>query len=81
MTLIAGCVNEGIQGYRRPSMECAEELANNLGIEFKSLSYKSLGFDDMDNVVKKIPAISEKAEKLGECHLALFVEFLEARNK
>ena len=30
VTLIAGCVNEGIQGYRQPSMECAEELANNL---------------------------------------------------
>ncbi|MAO69840.1 MAG: TIGR00269 family protein [Euryarchaeota archaeon] len=64
VTLIAGCVNEGIQGYRQPSMECAEELANNLGIEFKSLSYKSLGFDDMDNVVKLIPAISKKNEEV-----------------
>ena len=26
-------------------MECAKKLAQDLGIEFKSLSYKSLGFD------------------------------------
>ena len=43
--LIAGCVNEGIEGYRKPSMECAEKLANSLDIEFITLSYKSLGFD------------------------------------
>ena len=64
VTLIAGCVNEGIEGYRQPSMECAEELANKLGIEFKSLSYKSLGFDDMDNVVKIIPKVSEKHDEV-----------------
>ena len=58
--LIAGCINEGIEGYRKPSMECAKKLAQDLGIEFKSLSYKSLGFDDMDNVVNLLPKISEK---------------------
>ena len=62
--LIAGCVNEGIEGYRKPSMECAEKLANSLDIEFKTLSYKSLGFDDMDNVVKVMPDISEKHDEV-----------------
>jgi len=58
--LIAGCVNEGIEGYRTPSMECAKKLADDLGIEFKTLSYKTLGFDDMDNVVNLIPKVGEK---------------------
>ena len=62
--LIAGCVDEGIEGYRKPSMECAEKLANSLGIEFKTLSYKSLGFDEMDNVVKIMPIISKKHEEV-----------------
>tara|TARA_Y100001980_G_C14556730_1_gene349735 strand:- start:11571 stop:12578 length:1008 start_codon:yes stop_codon:yes gene_type:complete len=62
--LIAGCVNEGIQGYRNPSMKCAEELSKKLGIEFRTVSYTSLGFDEMDNVVKVIPKISEKNEEV-----------------
>jgi uncharacterized protein (TIGR00269 family) len=62
--LIAGCINEGIEGYRKPSMECAKKLAQDLGLEFKSLSYKSLGFDDMDNVVNLIPKISEKHDEV-----------------
>ncbi|MBJ23503.1 MAG: TIGR00269 family protein [Euryarchaeota archaeon] len=62
--LIAGCVNEGIKGYRQPSMECAEKLSETLGIEFKSVSYTSLGFDEMDNVVELMPKISEKNEEV-----------------
>ena len=30
--LVAGCVDEGIDGYRRPSMEYARELAESLGV-------------------------------------------------
>ena len=62
--LIAGCVNEGIEGYRQPSIECAEKLAESLGIEFRTISYTSLGFDEMDNVVKIIPKIGEKNEQV-----------------
>ena len=29
--LIAGCVDEGIDGYRAPSLECARDLAEQLG--------------------------------------------------
>lgn len=62
--LVAGCVNEGIQGYRNPSMKCAKDLSKSLGIEFKTVSYTSLGFDEMDNVVKLIPKISENNEEV-----------------
>ena len=34
--LVAGCVDEGIDGYRSPSLECARNLSADLGVEFVS---------------------------------------------
>ena len=57
--IIAGCVDEGIDGYRKPSMECAIELSKTLGIKFVSISYSELGYEEMDTVVSKMPRMSE----------------------
>ena len=57
--IISGCIDEGIDGYRAPSLELARELAESLGIQFETLSYEDLGYDRMDNVVKKMPIIGE----------------------
>ena len=57
--IIAGCVDEGIDGYRSPSMECANELADGLGIQFHTLSYEEMGYPRMDNVVSLMPEIGK----------------------
>ena len=48
--IIAGCVDEGIEGYRPPSMQCAIDLCEDLGVEFITTSYESLEFHQMDEV-------------------------------
>jgi uncharacterized protein (TIGR00269 family) len=58
--LIAGCVDEGIGGYRSPSMECAGQLADELGIRFETLRFHELGFGEMDKVVQLMPSMGEK---------------------
>lgn len=60
VVLIAGCVDEGIDGYRSPSMKCAIELAEKKNVEFVSISYPELGFERMDEVVQKMPLIGKK---------------------
>ena len=40
--LIAGCIDEGIDGYRAPSLECARDLADQLGVRFETLSYEGI---------------------------------------
>ncbi|MBT7321411.1 MAG: tRNA 2-thiocytidine biosynthesis protein TtcA, partial [Euryarchaeota archaeon] len=57
--IISGCIDEGIDGYRSPSLELARELAESLNIQFETLSYEDIGYDRMDNVVKKMPIIGE----------------------
>jgi len=57
--LVAGCVDEGIDGYRSPSMECARELAEKLKVPFETVSYPELGFERMDTVVERLPVIRE----------------------
>ena len=57
--IISGCIDEGIDGYRAPSLELARELAQSLNIQFETLSYEDIGYDRMDNVVKKMPIIGE----------------------
>ena len=57
--LIAGVVDEGIDGYRFPSIDCAEELCNMLDVQFERISYPDLSFPEMDNVVRLLPKISE----------------------
>ncbi len=68
--LVAGCVDEGIAGYRAPSMQCAQNLAESLGIRFETISYPDLGFDEMDAVVKAMPtmeACNSDAKGLKSC--------------
>ena len=55
----AGCVDEGIDGYRAPSMEFARELADSLSLRFETLSYEQMGYGRMDEVVKLMPAMGE----------------------
>ena len=57
--IIAGCVDEGIQGYRKPSIDCAMDLAKDLGIRFETISYPELGYEMMDSVVSKMPKIGD----------------------
>lgn len=57
--LIAGVVDEGIDGYRSPSIECAEELCTSLDIPLERISYPDLSFPEMDDVVESLPKISE----------------------
>ena len=60
VTIIAGTVDEGIEGYRPPSLQCAIDLCERLGVEFVTVSYKELGFEEMDTVSKLIPGMTEK---------------------
>ena len=55
VTIIAGTVDEGIDGYRPPSIVCAQELCDRLGVEFITVSYPELSFKEMDEVANKIP--------------------------
>ena len=59
VTIIAGTVDEGIDGYRPPSLQCAIDLCERLDVEFITVSYKQLGFEEMDTVVKLIPGMTE----------------------
>ena len=36
VTIVGGCVDEGIEGYRPPSLECARELCERLGVRFEN---------------------------------------------
>ena len=54
--LVAGTVDEGIDGYRAPSMVKALELANNYGIRVETISYPELDFSRMDEVVDMMDA-------------------------
>ncbi|MDP6639593.1 MAG: TIGR00269 family protein [Candidatus Poseidoniaceae archaeon] len=68
--IVAGCVDEGIEGYRSPSMECARKLAESLGVEFITTSYPELGFERMDEVVEKLPTIRQlhgEAKGMAPC--------------
>ena len=64
VTIVGGCVDEGIEGYRPPSLECARELCESLGVRFETVSYPELGFKEMDEVAQKI---IEKKDKKAPC--------------
>ncbi len=55
--IIAGCVDEGIDGYRSPSLKCARDLANDLNIKLETVSYEEMDYERMDEVVSRIPVI------------------------
>jgi uncharacterized protein (TIGR00269 family) len=58
--LIAGIVDEGIAGYRSPSIICAEQLCDTIGIRLERISYTDLGFAEMDDVVNKMDSMAAK---------------------
>ena len=58
--IIAGTVDEGIEGYRPPSLECARSLCERLGVEYHIVSYPELSFVEMDEVVRRLPMIIQK---------------------
>ena len=61
--LIAGVVDEGIDGYRSPSIDSAEKLCTMLDVQFERISYPDLSFPEMDNVVQLLPKISENNDE------------------
>tara|TARA_B100000900_G_scaffold339304_1_gene301714 strand:+ start:18073 stop:19086 length:1014 start_codon:yes stop_codon:yes gene_type:complete len=60
VTIIAGTVDEGIEGYRPPSIECAASLCASLGVEHVVVNYPELSFIEMDEVVERLPAVVTK---------------------
>ena len=58
--LVAGCVDEGIDGYRAPSIEYARKLSESIGVRFETLTYQEMGFERMDKVVNMIPGIADR---------------------
>tara|TARA_Y100001960_G_scaffold93060_1_gene100233 strand:- start:84 stop:1103 length:1020 start_codon:yes stop_codon:yes gene_type:complete len=68
--LVAGSVDEGIDGYRAPSLEKAMELASSYGIRVETISYPELEFERMDEIVKMMPDLStahKDADGLKPC--------------
>ena len=68
--LIAGSVDEGIDGYRSPSLEKARELASKHDIRVETISYPELSFERMDKIVEMMPDISaahKDADGLKAC--------------
>ncbi len=57
--IIAGVVDEGIDGYRSPSIKCIEDLCKTLDVELLQLSYEDLGYARMDEVVRVMPDIAD----------------------
>lgn len=60
VTIVAGTVDEGIEGYRPPSIDCAKALCDRLGIAHEVVSYPELSFVEIDEVVKRLPMVIEK---------------------
>ena len=67
VTIIGGCVDEGIEGYRPPSLECARQLCLDLGVRFETVSYPELGFKEMDKVVVRMEELSESKAPCSFC--------------
>lgn len=68
--LVAGTVDEGIDGYRAPSMVKALELAESHGIRVETISYPELDFSRMDEVVDMmddLASANKEANGLKAC--------------
>jgi len=60
VTIVAGTVDEGIEGYRPPSIECAASLCERLGVPHEVVTYPELSFLEMDEVVNRLPMAVSK---------------------
>jgi len=58
--IVAGCVDEGIEGYRPPSIVAAASLCDMLGVEFITTSFDDQDFLAMDEVTASLDAILER---------------------
>ena len=58
--IVAGCVDEGIEGYRPPSIEAAAQLCEMLDVEFITTSFAEQDFLAMDEVTASLDAILDK---------------------
>lgn len=67
VTLIGGCVDEGIEGYRPPSMEAAQRLCEQLGVRFEHSAFRDLDFLDMDEVVNRMKNVTEDGAPTTAC--------------
>ena len=60
VTVVAGTVDEGIEGYRPPSIDCAASLCERLGVEHHVVTYPELSFVEIDEVVQRLPHMIRK---------------------
>ena len=60
VTIVAATVDEGIEGYRPPSIECAASLCERLGVDHHVVTYPELSFLEMDEVVQRLPMVVQK---------------------
>ena len=60
VTVVAGTVDEGIEGYRPPSIDCAASLCERLGVEHHVVTYPELSFVEIDEVVQRLPQMIKK---------------------
>jgi len=58
--IVAGCVDEGIEGYRPPSIEAAATLCERLDVEFLTTSFADQDFLAMDEVTASLDAILDR---------------------
>lgn len=58
--IVAGCVDEGIEGYRPPSIEAAAQLCEMLDVEFVTTSFEDQAFLAMDEVTSSLNAILDR---------------------
>ncbi len=84
VALEAITVDEGIEGYRPPSLEVARDLCSNLGVKHHVIAYREVAGFEMDRVVRVDPdaipcsycgvfrrqALNRKAVEIGADYLA-----------
>jgi len=58
--IVAGCVDEGIEGYRPPSIEAAAQLCEMLDVEFITTSFGDQEFLAMDEVTSSLNSILDR---------------------
>ena len=63
--LVCLCVDEGIEGYRSESLECANDNCSELGIEMQTASYKQLIGMTLGELLKKNPPSASPCSPCG----------------
>ena len=63
--IIAGVVDEGIEEYRAPSVDCAQSICDDLNIRLERVSYPDLSFPMMDDLVASLPQVGESNDEVN----------------